>query len=40
MKWVKKGNHVVFLDCVLRDDDVLFDDMVNYCSPLLDCLFV
>ena len=36
MKCRKKGSHVVFLDCVLRDDDVLFDDMVNYCSPLLD----
>ena len=37
MKWRKKCNHVVFLDYLLRDDDVLFDDMVNYCSPLLDC---
>ena len=40
MKWRKKCNHVVFLDYLLRDADVLFDDMVSYCSPSLECLFV
>ena len=35
----KKGNYVAFLDCLLRDDDVFYG-MVNYCSSLLDYLFV
>ena len=31
MKWMrKKGNHLIFLDCLLIDDVVVFDGMVNY----------
>ena len=33
MKRRKKDSYAVFLECVLRDDDVLFGDMKNYCSP-------
>ena len=29
IKWRKKGIHFVFLDYWVRDDDILFDDMVN-----------
>ena len=30
MNWMRKrGNHVIVLNCLLIDDVVVFDDMVN-----------
>ena len=33
MKWASKKFTQIFLDFLLIDDVVVFDGMVNYCSP-------